>query len=182
MLLLPVVKKTVAKYKTDARIVVTSSSLHSFCRHLRLDLLTSPARPKPSGYDGVWRYSRSKLGNILFTRELSQRLLSDPDPSGHQIYANVFFPGNIATDAMDVWKEYLGTFLGSSVKKFFSLSGQSLEDGAATAVYLATSGEIIDGDGTRGEYFIPIAKKSSTSSIANDMELARRLWVSDDSI
>jgi NAD(P)-dependent dehydrogenase (short-subunit alcohol dehydrogenase family) len=177
-LLLPLLKDTVAEYKTDARIVVTSSSLHLICRSLDLDLLTSPVRTKAASYDGVWRYARSKLGNILYAKELSRRLLSDSDSRSHQIYVNAYFPGNIATEQMDGWKEYFGVCGAWSIKKFFSVAGQSTEDGAATAVYLATSKEIAEGQGVRGQYFIPIAKKDTTSSIANDMKLAQQLWVS----
>lgn len=79
---------------------------------------------------------------------------------------------------MDVWKEYLGVPLGWLVKKFFAAVGQSMQDGAAGALYLGASEDIIeDGDGIRGEYFIPIAEKCETSEIAGDMELAGELWV-----
>lgn len=80
---------------------------------------------------------------------------------------------------MDVWKGYLGVPLGWAVKKFFSVVGQSIQDGAAGGLYLAASEDIIeDGDGVRGEYFIPIATRCETSEIAGDMELAGELWVS----
>jgi NAD(P)-dependent dehydrogenase (short-subunit alcohol dehydrogenase family) len=176
MTLLPLMKTTTIKYSTDARVVVTSSSLHLMCRRLDLDLLTSPTRTKPSMYDGIWRYARSKLGNILFTRELSRRLLSDPDPGSKNIYVNSFFPGNIATEQMDSWQLYFGSLIGRMIKWFFSVFGQSLEDGAATALYLAASKEIVAGEGVRGQYFIPIAKTSRTSSISQDVQLAKDLW------
>lgn len=181
ILLLPLLKSTTSHFKTnDARIVITTSSLHSVCRALDLSLLTSLTRPKNACYDGIWRYGRSKLANILFTRELSRRLLLDhSDPRSKDIFVNCFFPGNIATEQMDVWKEYLGGPLGWLVKKFFAAVGQSTQDGAASALYLGASEDIIeDGDGIRGEYFIPIATKCETSEIAADMELAGELWVS----
>ncbi|KAL1984862.1 hypothetical protein VTN96DRAFT_8617 [Rasamsonia emersonii] len=176
-LLLPFLKKTAVDYKTDTRIIVTSSSLHSLCRHLDLNLLKSPTPTRPAYYDGIWRYGRSKLGSLLFTRELSRRLLADPDPASKNIYVNAFFPGNIATEQADVWKKYLGGLLGWLVKKFLSVFGQSTEDAAASAMYLAASKDISDGAGTRGQYFVPIAKKRRTSSTAEDMILARSLWV-----
>ena len=127
---------------------------------------------------GIWRYARSKLGNILFTRELSRRLLSDPDPGSKNIYVNSFFPGNIATDQMDAWQQYFGSLIGRMIKWGFSVFGQTLEDAAATALYLAASTEITDGEGVRGQYFIPIAKRCGTSSISQDVQLAKDLWVS----
>jgi NAD(P)-dependent dehydrogenase (short-subunit alcohol dehydrogenase family) len=176
-LLLPLLKKTIVNQKTDVRIVVTSSSLHGLCRHLDLDLLKSPTPTKPAYYDGIWRYGRSKLGDILFARALSRRLLSDRDPTSKNIYVNAYFPGNIVTNQMDVWKEYLGSFIGWIIKTFVSTFGQSTEDGAATAMYLAASKEICNDAGTHGEYFIPIATKHRTTAIAEDMILAQRLWV-----
>ena len=178
MTLLPLLKTTTIKYSTDGRVIVTSSSLHQLCRRLDLGLLTSPTRTKPSIYDGIWRYARSKLGNILFTRELSRRLLSDPDPGSKNIYVNSFFPGNIATDQMDAWQQYFGSLIGRMIKWGFSVFGQTLEDAAATALYLAASTEITDGEGVRGQYFIPIAKRCGTSSISQDVQLAKDLWVS----
>ncbi|PGH17992.1 hypothetical protein AJ80_04613 [Polytolypa hystricis UAMH7299] len=177
-LLLPLMKATITRHKTnDARIVVTSSSLHHFCQELDLDSLTSPTPLKSACWDGVWRYGRSKLANILFTRELSQRLMDgeDDDASKH-IYVNSFFPGNIATDQMDVWQHYLGFALGWAFRRVFSVMGQTPQDGAATALFLAASEKIKEGEGVRGQYYIPIGKLESTSSIAQDMDLAQGLW------
>ena len=175
-----------------------------FCRELNFDLLTSPTRTKPSFYDGVWRYARSKAGNILFTRELSRRLMVEGEqgvsssssalPSvsassrsggddaagrqaGEKIYVNCFFPGNIATEQMEVWKSYFGVVLGWLVKMFFALFGQSTQDGAATAMFLATSPKVTEREGIRGQYFIPVAKRDNVSKLAGDMKLARELWV-----
>ncbi|KGO65002.1 hypothetical protein PITC_042210 [Penicillium italicum] len=53
--------------------------------------------------------------------------------------------------------------------------GQSLEDGAATALYLATSREVRE-QNHRGQYFIPIATMCEPSAISRNMKLARDLW------
>lgn len=55
--------------------------------------------------------------------------------------------------------------------------GQSLEDGAATALYLATSQEVRE-QNHRAQYFIPIATLGEPSAISRDIKLARELWVS----
>lgn len=162
---------------TDVRIVVTSSSMHSVCRQLDLDLLTSPTRPKVRAVDGIWRYGRSKLGNILFTKELTRRLDEEGDPVNGRIYVNCFFPGNIVTDQWNSWNEYVGSWIGALLRAFFSWFGQSRRDGAATAVYLAASREVREKN-QRGLYFIPIAKPDSTTRIASDPGLARNTWVS----
>ncbi|KLJ10038.1 hypothetical protein EMPG_14556 [Blastomyces silverae] len=207
VLLLPLLHSTIIHFAdaTSTRIVFTTSSLHRLCRELDVNLLApSEASPTKSAcYDGIWRYGRSKLANILFTRELNRRLMegglrevlasavngeggrrngsvvddngADDEASKH-IYVNSFFPGNIATDQMNIWKGYLGTVLGKAFKLFFSMTGQSTQDAAATALYLAASGDIVEGGGVRGQYFVPVAKREETSRIAGDMELARQLW------
>lgn len=178
--LLPLMKETIAKApsaETDARIVVTSSSMHLICRRLDLDLLTTPTRPKVRAIDGIWRYGRSKLGNILFAKELTRRLDEAGDPVNRRIYVNSFFPGNIVTDQWGGWNEYVGSWIGALLRAFFSLFGQSRQDGAATALYLATSRDVREKN-QRGLYFIPIAKPDSTTRIACDPGLARNVWVS----
>ena len=61
------------------------------------------------------------------------------------------------------------------MKGLFQVVGQSLTQGAATAVYLAASPEV-EKKGERGKYFIPIATEGKTSKIAEDKDLARNLW------
>ena len=178
--LLPLLKETIAKTPPgdgDGRIVVTSSSMHAFCRRLDLDLLTTPTGPKFRAIDGIWRYGRSKLGNILFTKELTRRLAEEGDPVNKWIYVNCFFPGNIVTDQWASWNDYIGSFFGAIVRAFFSLVGQSREDGAATALYLAASPEVRK-ENQRGQYFIPIAKPYPSTKISCDPGLARNVWVS----
>lgn len=176
-LLLSLLSETVRATSSDARIVVTSSSMHRLCRKLDLDLLTLPTRPKPALYDGIWRYGRSKLADILFTKELSRRLLQMGDAASKRIYVNVFFPGNIVTEQWNTWDASFGKLIGSMLKAIFSVVGQSVQDGAATAVYLAASEEVIERD-IRGQYFIPVAKANAASTLANDMKLAGDLWAS----
>ncbi len=111
----------------------------------------------------VWRaYAQSKLANVLFTYELSERL------KGTEVTANCLHPGAVAT-AMGIDRNTgFGTFITSMLKPFF----QTPEDGAQTAIYLATSHEM---DGVTGKYFyrkspIPSSKRSY------DKDLARKLW------
>ncbi|OQE04345.1 hypothetical protein PENVUL_c034G04000 [Penicillium vulpinum] len=173
--LLPLLKNGVM-HGNDVRIVVTSSSFHFWCQQLDMDLLFSSSRVKwPALYDGIWRYGRSKLGNILFAKELSRRLLDDQDPASKQIYVNSFFPGNIVTEQWLAWNFSFGSFLGWLIRTIGSRLGQSVRDGAATALYLAASSEVRERK-HRGQYFIPIATLCKPSAISEDMKLARDLW------
>jgi NAD(P)-dependent dehydrogenase (short-subunit alcohol dehydrogenase family) len=176
-LLLPLLKAAVATATNDVRIVVTSSSLHSLCRDIDFDDLTTPSRVKwPALFDGVWRYGRSKLGNILFSKELSHRLLQDSDAASSRIYVNSFFPGNIVTDQWASWDSYFGTLIGSLIRVVGSFFGQTPRQGATTALYLATSDDVRRKE-YRGRYFIPVAKLCEPTSVGKDAALARNLWV-----
>lgn len=179
-ILLPLLKRvTIESPPSDARIVVTTSSMHMFCRRLDFDSLTAPDRSSRSKViDAVWRYGRSKLGDILLTKELSRRLQEGNDPAGKNIYVNCFFPGNIVTEQWMGWNQLFGKPIGMIMRKFFSLFiGQSREDGAATALYLGASDGPRKKD-QRGRYFIPIATPDWPSKIASDEKVARDLWVS----
>lgn len=167
-LLLPLLAATPQKYNVaSTRIIVTSSSLHTLCRSIDFSTLTA-ASGSEGAYAGVSRYARAKLANILFTRALARR-------APQNVYANVYFPGNIPTSAMDAWKGVVGP-LGGVVGAVFRRVGQSLEDGAATAVFLAAAEEVEKG-AYRGEYWVPVANIEACSNVAMDEGLAERLWV-----
>lgn len=76
---------------------------------------------------------------------------------------------------MDSWKDLFGTIAGEAIKGLFKVIGQSPADGAATALYLATSPDVESND-HKGKYFVPIATEHSTSKISQDKDLAKNLW------
>lgn len=153
------------------RIIVTSSSLHMLAPRIDYGELSGAARPfRPSTWEALHRYARSKLANILFVQELATRLRREHCDS---VLINAFFPGNVATPAMGAWCELLGDTLGGAMRWLVETAGQSLEDGAATAVFLATS---VGLEGNSGRYWIPVASKGEVSSVAEDHEEARKLW------
>ncbi|KAG0647487.1 oxidoreductase [Hyphodiscus hymeniophilus] len=171
-ILLPKLESTATEYG-NARIVMASSSLHMLCQELKFEsLLEEKSEKHPQALDALWRYGRSKLGNILFTSELAKRL----DKRGSDgVFANSFFPGNVPTEAVDTWKDLLGSIPGGVFKSIVQMVGQSSEDASATAIYLAASTEV-ESKGQRGKYFIPIATEDKTSKTAEDKDLAKNLW------
>jgi hypothetical protein len=74
------------------------------------------------------------------------------------------------------WSEHLGRVVGVVIRGLGRWLGQSVEEGAATAVYLATSPEVSE-RGIRGGYFVPIAKGEEPTRLARDGGLAREVWV-----
>lgn len=114
------------------------------------------------GFNVVKAYSQSKLANVLFTRELARRL----EPK--KITVNCCHPGAVATN-MGVNRETgFGKTITGMLKPFF----QTPEQGASTAIFLATDDSVAD---ITGEYFYKckIAKSSKSSK---DMKLAEKLF------
>jgi NAD(P)-dependent dehydrogenase (short-subunit alcohol dehydrogenase family) len=140
-----------------ARIVNVASRAHL---RAALDFEDLDVR---SGYDGMDAYSRSKLANVLFTRELARRL------AGSGVTANCLHPGVVRSDFGSGGE--LGGVLGIgwAVMQPFLLSPRQ---GADTSIYLASSPDVA---GISGEYF-DRRRVARTSTRARDMEAAARLW------
>jgi NAD(P)-dependent dehydrogenase (short-subunit alcohol dehydrogenase family) len=141
---------------SPARIVNTASDAHKG-RVLDFDDLQST-----KGYSAVDVYGRSKLCNILFTRELAQRW------AGRGVTANCLHPGFVATRFGDG----SGGFLSRAVRvaKIFAISP---EKGAETIVHLASSPDVAS---ISGEYFYKCRPATPTAQ-ARDDTTAARLWI-----
>jgi NAD(P)-dependent dehydrogenase (short-subunit alcohol dehydrogenase family) len=113
------------------------------------------------GGPGYKVYGRSKLCNILFTRELSRRL------AGTGVTANCLHPGFVATRFGDQTGGLVS--FGIRIGKRFALSPQR---GAETLVYLASSPGV---DSVTGEYFHE-CRPRTPSREAQDDAMAQRLW------
>jgi NAD(P)-dependent dehydrogenase (short-subunit alcohol dehydrogenase family) len=136
---------------TPARIVNVASSAHYSAHAAYFDDLNGE-----KSYNSFSAYSFSKLANILFSNELAKRMES----SG--ITSNSLHPGTIDTNMLRI--SYGG-------------GGRSVEEGAETPIYLATSNEV---DGISGKYFSSKREKLP-SDLAQDEELQKNLWeISED--
>jgi len=122
--------------------IVTVSSTLHTVRGLDLDNLQGEKH-----YNGNAAYALSKLGNILMTRELAER--------GYT--ANSLHPGVIDTKLL---------------RKGFNINGASVESGAVTSVYLASSPEVAD---VSGEYFVD-RQAVDAGPQATDAALQKQLW------
>ncbi|CAN5741314.1 SDR family oxidoreductase [soil metagenome] len=142
-----------------ARIVNVSSTAHTLARNgLDFDDLQSERR-----YSGSKAYGRSKLANVLFTRELARRLV------GTGVTANALHPGIIRSGfAVDGDVRGVRAVVVRLVRPFLS----SAEHGARTSVYVASSPEL---DGVTGLYF-DRQRVAPISAAAADDAAALRLW------
>ncbi|MGB2991225.1 MAG: SDR family oxidoreductase [Paenisporosarcina sp.] len=100
----------------------------------------------------------TKLGLILFTKELAKRL------EGKPVTVNSLHPGIIKTNLMHR--------LPWILRSLFSLMSAKTEKGAKTPVYLATSEDV---KGINGQFFVN-CKQEKTTEAANDSIAAKQLW------
>ena len=148
----------VMKVSAPARIINVSSDAHRTAS-LNLDNLQGAENWGPGGYNA---YGRTKLENILFTRELARRL------NGTGVTANAVHPGVVATG---LWRGAGGVF-GNLIGLFAPLYMLTPEQGAQTSIYVATAPEIA---GMSGFYFSD-SQPVVPSKAAQDDEAARQLW------
>jgi NAD(P)-dependent dehydrogenase (short-subunit alcohol dehydrogenase family) len=143
------------KASAPARIVNVASNSH-LGEHLDFDNLELKR-----GYWAVRAYGRSKLANLYFTYELARRL------EGTGVTVNAMHPGFVRTN--------MGANNGWLVRLFLPLvhlSSLTPEQGARTAVYLASSPEV---EGVTGKFFVR-DREVASDLVSYDESAAKRLW------
>ena len=138
-----------------ARIVSTASAAHQGARLDFDDLQLAKS------FGAMKAYGRSKLCNILFTRELARRL------RGTGVTANCLHPGFVATRFGDQSGGVISRFVG--LAKLLAISP---EKGAETIIYLASSPKIA---ATTGRYFYK-CRPIAPSREAHDDRIALLIW------
>lgn len=149
-LLLDLLKKS-----NSARIINVSSAAHAGTRFDFDDY------NKTRKYSGFGTYGESKLCNVLHSYELADRLKE------YSITSNVLHPGFIASSFAK--NNGLLYKIGVTLLRPFA---KSVNKGAETSVYLASSDEV---EGITGKYFVG-KKMRPSSNTSQDKELAMRLW------
>jgi NAD(P)-dependent dehydrogenase (short-subunit alcohol dehydrogenase family) len=139
-----------------ARIVNTASDAHLREKLDFADLQFA------NGYRFRTAYGRSKLANILFTRELARRLADTG------VTANALHPGFVATDL----GQRDNGLLAILIRLAMMVRAGPAEKGAETIVYLASSPDVAD---VSGKYFYD-CRPATPSREARDDAAARRLW------
>jgi len=144
-----------------ARIVNTASAAHLRARMDFGDLQSA------RGFFGFQTYARSKLANILFTRELARRL------GGTRVTANCAHPGFVASR--------FGAESGGVVQALMPLArlfALSEDKGADPLVHLAASPDVA---GASGLYFAGRRPARTSAAALNDDDAAR-LWIESERI
>lgn len=147
----------ILKRSAPSRIVVVASSWYQLA-HLNLDNLNPTGKlPQP-----WYLYYASKCANIMFTRELSRRL------EGTNVTVNCCHPGLVDTG---IWRN-VNFLLKPGLFVINKLLFISVEEGAKTSVYLASSDEV---KGISGKYFNKCKEDNLRSHVSND-ERCLKLW------
>ncbi|WP_440117526.1 SDR family oxidoreductase [Paenibacillus sp. QZ-Y1] len=116
------------------------------------------------GYNPIKSYAQSKLANVLFTRALAHKVADT------RITVNCLHPGAVGTSIGVDRNTGFGTrIMALAAKLPFFLSP---EEGAQTAIYLATSPEVA---GVTGRYFYQ-QKEQQLKAHATDDATAERFW------
>lgn len=116
------------------------------------------------GYSIMKAYERSKLGNVLFTMELAERL------KGTGVTVNALHPGVVKTG---IAGKNTGKLVVWAWKVFEIYQGAiSPEEGAKTSVYLASSPEV---EGETGKYYAD-SKHKWHSKYSQTEGLKEKLW------
>lgn len=149
----------------DGRVIAVSSEAHrnTVRGGINLDNLDGSR-----GYNGWQFYGQSKLANILFARELANRL------QGTNKAAFSLHPGVIKTNLY----RHTNPVLRTSLLAIDALGFKSIPEGAATQCYLATFPGL---NTASGQYFSHCNRKKPSRYGLND-ELARSLWQKTEEI
>lgn len=148
----------------NGRIVMLSSRAHeqTYRGGIQFDNLDGS-----KGYTRWLAYGQSKLCNLLFAKELANRLTDNRT-------AYSLHPGVIPTNIM----RNLPSFLQTTTSAIQSIFLKTIPEGAATQVYAAAHPDLV---GKSGDYFVD-CNVGKPSKYAKDAALASRLWTESEAI
>jgi NAD(P)-dependent dehydrogenase (short-subunit alcohol dehydrogenase family) len=148
----------------SARIINVASVAHF---HAKLDFDHLHGEEGADNYNGLAAYARSKLANVLFTRELARRY--------PHLQSNCLHPGVIRTRIANKSTNWYYSLFWSLYKPFM----RPTRCGARTSVYLSLSPEI---NGVTGRYFDEKQCCKKPSELARDPHLANLLWEKSEAL
>ncbi|HMZ34688.1 MAG TPA: SDR family oxidoreductase [Chitinophagales bacterium] len=143
----------------DARIINVASDSHYSAKKIDIESFYQ----KKGNYFVLSAYEQSKLANVLFTYTLAEKA------KPYNITVNALHPGFVYTP---IGEKNGNKFFGMVWSAASKLFGLSVEKGARSHIYLASSDEVKD---ISGKYFHNCKAKKS-SSISYDKNLQAMLW------
>eukprot|EP00746_Dinoflagellata_sp_MGD_P086026 gnl/MRDRNA2_/MRDRNA2_34033_c0_seq1.p1 gnl/MRDRNA2_/MRDRNA2_34033_c0~~gnl/MRDRNA2_/MRDRNA2_34033_c0_seq1.p1 ORF type:complete len:384 (+),score=69.06 gnl/MRDRNA2_/MRDRNA2_34033_c0_seq1:81-1232(+) len=172
--LLPLVKQA-AKAKGAATVCSVTSAAHYDSYEPGI-LPSIEAMNDETKYDRPKAYGQSKLANVLFAQELSEKV------AGTGVLVNSVHPGGVDTELarhmFDVLRTYLGDAVATFIKEnLFPRGGAGAwtpRDAALTQVYATIAAKVK----VSGRYFHPIARDNTefADPHTRDKKLLKHLW------
>lgn len=148
--------------KSDyARIVNVSSNSH-YKGKIDFDSFAAD-----KGYFIMKAYEQSKLANVFFTQELAERL------QGSLVTVNALHPGFVKTDIGTKGTQWYASWIWTMISRIGAIS---VEDGAKTSIYLASSDEVKT---VSGKYFDK-CKTREPNPLAGDKDSQKKLWAESE--
>lgn len=143
-----------------SRVVNVSAMAYGVVKGMNFDDL-----PKTKNFEPMKGYAYSKLANVLFTKELSERL------KAKGASCNVLHPGAVGTT---LGSKDTGWFLSIAafLIKYLPFMFNTAEQGAATSNHLSSSDEVAN---VTGKYFVD-CKQKPLKPVGEDMAATKRLW------
>ena len=138
-----------------ARVVTVSSRLQEKLRYLDFSDLQSTRN-----YQGLAVYAKSKLANVMFSRELAERL------AGTGVTSNAVHPGDVVSDILR--ERPLLRFFGRLATPFVDTPATA----SLTPLYVATAPELAS---VSGAYFRD-QRPATPSPLCEDRQARARLW------
>ena len=152
-LLLGRLTATGSSEQAPSRVVTVSSDAHYSAHGIDFDAL----RHRGRGLTGMPQYAVSKLCNVLFSQELARRT------SGTGLTTYALHPGVVASD---IWRR-----VPWPVRPLITARMLSVEEGARTSLYCATSADVA---GESGLFYDKCALREPGRDATP--ELAAELW------
>jgi retinol dehydrogenase 12 len=156
-LLVPLMLQT-ATLGGKPRVVSLASAGHRFVPKEGIEF--ESLRSNPTNRTPVDMYCQAKLAQILWARELAKRY-----PEITSVSIN---PGDVKTN---LYTDSKGPWYFEIIKLVaFPFIGTTLENGAKNSLWAATSKSVVN-----GEYYDPVGKGNTASTLSQDKELLEKL-------
>jgi WW domain-containing oxidoreductase len=142
LMLLPTLKATAETIGRPSRLVLMSSEMHSFSPS---STEFSSVKEINTDFGATELYARSKLAQILITRELARRLDKEKlgfsqTPSHRLVIVNATHPGGVKTSQQDQMPAAYGETAGKVITKMVRpLLTDPIRHGCRSELFAATS-------------------------------------------
>ena len=132
----------------------------------------------PGDYNFLGAYAQSKLANVLFAQELSERLRDS------NVRVNAYNPGAVATNLQREWRDATGSKAGEAALFVFDtlyaaarkIMLWSAQESALTALFLGVSPAVLNNPEKTGGYYTSIANEAPVAEHAKNLTLQKRTW------